>query len=59
MDIQFQPREEARFLTAARARDLSAAAIVRETLAEIRTEAVGEPGGDVPHFRARVIREEP
>lgn len=38
MDIQFQPQEEARLIAVARARGLSADALVREALAEILTD---------------------
>ena len=41
MDIQFQPQEEARLIAIARARGLSADALVREALAEILTEPAG------------------
>ena len=38
MDIQFQPQEEARLIAVARARGLSADALVREALAGILTD---------------------
>lgn len=38
MNIQFQPQEEARLIAVARARGLSADALVREALAEILTD---------------------
>ncbi len=42
MDIQSQPQEEARIIAVARARGLSADALVREALAEILTEPAGD-----------------
>ena len=44
--LPLQPQEEARLMAAARARGLSAAALVREAIEGILEEAPGETGAD-------------